>query len=146
MRGFFEMGIYNTKSSLNVGTLWRSAYQLGASGIFTIGKRYKRQASDTLKTYRHVPMREYQTFDEFINNRPKGAMLIAVEMGGVQLSDFHHPQQAIYLLGAEDNGISHNILRQCNHVISIESVRTQSYNVAVAGSIVMYHRLSELFK
>ena len=35
--GFFAVGVYNSKSAENVGTLWRSAFQLGAAYIFTIG-------------------------------------------------------------------------------------------------------------
>ncbi len=140
MRGYFEIGIYRTKTAANVGTLWRSAYQLGAAGIFTIGQRYSYQASDTLKAYRHLPMREFLTFDEFILSRPKAARLVGVEMGGKPLAKYHHPQQAIYLLGAEDFGLSDNIIKQCDMLVSIESLRTESYNVAVAGSLIMYHR------
>ena len=140
IRGYFEIGIYHTKTVINVGTLWRSAYQLGASGIFTIGKRYPHQTSDTLKTYRHIPYREYLTFEEFLNNRPFSCLLIGIEMGGKPLVQFHHPERAIYLLGAEDHGLPDNVLKQCNLLTSIESIRTESYNVAVAGSIVMYHR------
>jgi tRNA G18 (ribose-2'-O)-methylase SpoU len=33
---------------------------------------------------------------------------------------------------------------QCDEIISIDSVRDASYNVAVAGSIVLYHRLLNL--
>jgi tRNA (guanosine-2'-O-)-methyltransferase len=44
MRGYYGIGIENVKTAENVGTLWRSAYILGASFIFTIGKRYKKQA------------------------------------------------------------------------------------------------------
>ena len=29
--GYFGIGVYNSKSAENVGTLWRSAYMLGAS-------------------------------------------------------------------------------------------------------------------
>ena len=29
--GYFGVGVYNSKSAENVGTLWRSAYMLGAS-------------------------------------------------------------------------------------------------------------------
>ena len=141
MRGYFEIGIYHAKTVSNVGMLWRSAYQLGASGIFTIGKRYPNQASDTVKAFRHIPLREYLTFENFLAGRPKGSQLIAVEMGGQSLSEIKHPQQAIYLLGAEDHGLPPSILKKCNNTISIESERTESYNVAVAGSLIMYHRL-----
>lgn len=140
MRGYFEIGIYRTKTISNVGTLWRSAYQLGSTGIFTIGKRYPYQTSDTIKTYRHVPMREFLTFEDFIKARPKNARLVGIEIGGKPLAELNHPEQAIYLLGAEDSGLPDNIIEQCDTLISIESLRTKSYNVAVAGSLVMYHR------
>jgi len=140
MRGYFEIGIYHTKTEANVGTLWRSAYQLGASGIFTIGRRYKQQASDTVCSPRHIPLRHYVSFEEFKASRPVGAVLVGVEMGGTPLEGCTHPAQAIYLLGAEDNGLPDSVVQQCNRVISLSSVRVNSYNVAVAGSIVMYHR------
>ena len=144
MRAFFEIGIYHSKSSENIGTLWRSAYQLGASGIFTVGQRYKHQSSDTLKTYGHIPLRCYLSWEEFCAARPMETQLIAIEIGGKPLSSFVHPQQAIYLLGAEDHGLPKNILQACQHVIELESARTPSYNVAVAGSLVMYQRLMQV--
>ena len=138
--GYFEIGIYHTKTAINVGTLWRSAWQLGASGVFTIGRRYKRQASDTVKVERSLPLRHYLGFKEFLANRPLGAMLIAVEMGGSPLAKFCHPKQAIYLLGAEDHGLPTAILDQCQATVSISAIRHDCYNVAVAGSILMWHR------
>ena len=47
--GYFEIGIYRPKHWENVGTLWRSAWQLGAAGIFTIGAKPKRQITDVLR-------------------------------------------------------------------------------------------------
>lgn len=138
---FFEIGIYHTKTEANVGTLFRSAFQLGASGIFTIGKRYRQQASDTPKSMRQIPLRHYIDFEDFSAHRPMNAVLIGVEFGGVTLSEFKHPKQAIYLLGAEDHGLPDDIQNRCNQIISIESINMQSYNVAVAGSIVMYDRI-----
>lgn len=139
-RGFFEIGVYRSKTPANVGTLWRSAYQMGAAGIFTVGKRYPMQASDTLKTHRHIPCREFSDFDVFLDSLPYSCPIVAVEMGGKPLADFKHPEQAVYLLGAEDHGIPPQVLARCHHVVSLPSVRTQSYNVAVAGSLVMFDR------
>lgn len=138
---YFEIGVYHTKCELNIGTLWRSAYQFGAAGIFTIGKRYKKQGSDTAKSWRHIPLRHYEDFADFSRHRPSQAVLIGVEFGGRPLAGFEHPKCAIYLLGAEDHGIPGSILYGCNDIVTIESVQKQSYNVAVAGSIVMYHRV-----
>ena len=141
MRGYFEIGVYRSKTETNIGTLWRSAYQLGASGVFTIGRRYRQQPSDTTKTMRHIPLRHYLDIDEMLASRPVGAVLVGIEMNGTPLSETEHPQQAIYLLGAEDTGLPREIARKCNRIISLESVRTPSYNVAVAGALVMYDRV-----
>ncbi|KKL85753.1 hypothetical protein LCGC14_1951590 [marine sediment metagenome] len=138
---YFEIGIFHAKREHNIGTLWRSAYQLGAAGIFTIGRRYKRQCSDTYKTPRNIPLRHFETIDQFLAHRPTGALLIGVEMGGSPLREFQHPDQAIYLLGAEDHGLPPYVAEMCNHIVSLEAIVTPSYNVSVAGSIVMYHRV-----
>src|SRR5262249_39255923 len=139
-RGYFEIGIYHGKSTHNLGTLWRSAYQLGAAGIFTIGARFPKQASDTRKSWRHRPGRGYVGVEHLKSSRPNGALLVGIEMGGRPLRGYCHPEAAVYLLGAEDHGIPAAIAKRCNSLISLDAIRTASYNVAVAGSIVMYHR------
>lgn len=140
-RGYFEIGIYHSKAEVNIGTLWRSAFQLGANGIYTIGRRYKKQSSDTGKAWRNIPLRHYEDFDEFYSMLPFNSILVGVEFGGENLSNYAHPDRAIYLLGAEDYGLPDEIMRKCHQIISIESIRQPSFNVAVVGSIVMYDRL-----
>ena len=141
MSGYFEIGIFHPKHETNVGTLWRSAYQLGASGIFTIGKRYKRQTSDTVHYLEQLAVKEYTSFEEFYRTLSPDRLLVAIELGGSELAHFSHPSQAIYLLGAEDHGLPKNILDRCHFQVSIPSIRESSLNVAVAGSIVMYDRM-----
>ena len=140
-RGFFEVGVYHPKSSENVGTLWRTAQQLGAAGIFVIGRRYRKQSSDVLKTWRHVPMREHESFEAWMGQRPKDAVLVGVEMGGKPLSAFTHPERAVYLLGAEDHGLPPAVQAKCQQIVSLDAVSTESYNLAVAGSIILYDRV-----
>ena len=139
-RGFFEIGIYRGKTPANVGTLWRSAYQMGAAGIFTVGKRYPTQASDTTQAWRHLPSREFDSFDTFFDGLPYSTRIVAIEMGGRPLGTFPHPERAVYLLGAEDHGIPEGVLARCHHVVSLPAIRSASYNVAVAGSLVMFDR------
>ncbi len=138
---YFEIGIYNPRNRENIGTLWRSAWQLGAAGIFTIGRPYKPQTSDTSAAHRLIPLRHYPTFEEFLLARPLGALLVGIEIGGQPLATFKHPEQAIYLLGSEDMGLPDKVLAHCNAVVGIESVNRASYNVAVSGSLILYHRL-----
>ncbi len=143
-RGYFEIGIYCPEKECNYGTLMRSAYQLGAAGIFIIGGNYKIQSSDTTSAHRHIPARQYDSFEQFIKNRPINCQIFAIEdpkYNGRYLKSFCHPERAIYLLGPEANGLPKKVVDQCNGVISIESDRTYSYNVAMAGTLVMYDRL-----
>jgi tRNA G18 (ribose-2'-O)-methylase SpoU len=142
-RGYFEIGIVNSKTPANLGTLWRSAYQLGAAGIFVTGKRYVTQPSDTCNTWKHIPLRHYFDTEAFLKNIPYNCALVGVEMGGKLLKNFTHPERAIYILGAEDSGLPTNIINQCQHIVSLQCVRSLSYNVAVAGSLVMYDRMNK---
>ena len=142
-RGYFEVAVYNPKTPVNIGTLCRSAFQLGATSVHIIGQRWKnwRQSSDTVKSYRHLAARSWESFDDFHKAMPYGTPLIGIEMGGKPLASFKHPERAIYLLGAEDHGLPEAILKRCHQLVSLESVRTESYNLAVAGSIVIYDRV-----
>lgn len=147
VRGYYGIGIEHTKSECNIGTLWRSAFLLGASFIFTIGKRYKKQSSDTLCTWRHLPLYHYETIEQFYETAlPYDCMLIGVEMDerSVSISDFDHPQRAIYLLGAEDHGLTKATMSRCHQLIVLPG--EFSMNVAVAGSIVMFDRINKLTK
>lgn len=137
---YFEIGIYNHKFDENIGTLFRTAYQLGASGIFTIGRKYKKDASNTPRAERHIPLRHYENFELFKSSIPKECLLIGVEFGGTPLGKFNHPKQCIYLLGNESAGIPSEIIMQCNGLIEIESIRHPSYNVSLSGGLVMYSR------
>ena len=140
--GYFEIGVFQPKHWENVGTLWRSAWQLGAAGIFTIGgSKPKHQITDVLRVDKRIPLRCYDDFDAFLAARPQGAQLVGVEMGGEPLKSFVHPVRAVYLLGSEVDGLPREVLSKCQHVVEIESVNYASFNVAVSGSLVMYHRL-----
>lgn len=137
---YFEVGIFQPKRAQNVGTLWRSALQMGASGLFTVGRRYRSQTSDIFEASKLIPLRHYLGFQDFLDDRPAGIPLVAVEMGGERLAAFRHPAKALYLLGAEDNGLPAWVLEKCDKVVSLEAARQPSYNLAVSGSIVLYHR------
>ena len=67
-----------------------------------------------------------------------------METGGTPLEDFQHPLDAVYILGSEDTGLPTAIQRVCHDTISLSSENYASYNVAVAGSLIMYHRMAQL--
>lgn len=139
-RGYFGIGVECAKVSANVGILMRSAQCFGAAFVFVIGARYRRLPTDTMCVERHVPLYEYESIQEMKARQPQQASLIGIEIvdGAETLTSFDHPQRAVYLLGAEDRGLSEAALAELDTVVSIPS---GNLNVAVAGSIVMYDRL-----
>lgn len=141
--GYFGIGIFHGQSEENIGTLWRSALILGADFIFTVGRRYAKQRSDTPKTPRHIPLFHFDTWDDFLKHIPYDCPVCAVELDerSVSLPEYKHPERCIYLLGAEDHGIPQDVLHRCRDIIQIPG--KICYNVAVAGSIVMYDRYSK---
>ena len=142
-RGYFTIGIENTKTVQNIGTLWRSAKILGADYIFTINERYKHQSSDTMKAPRHIPLFHYENFYDFYSHLPYDCDLIGVELinSSISLTAYVHPERACYLLGAEDVGLSSEAIKSCKQIVQLPGA--QSLNVAVAGSIVMYDRFAK---
>ncbi|MCP3925886.1 MAG: RNA methyltransferase [Desulfobacterales bacterium] len=142
--GFYGIGILNNANEFNVGTLWRTAYILGAAFIFTVTKKYKPQSSDVTKAWTKIPLFHYRTIDELKWNLPHSTKLIGVEMTkeSIPLIQFKHPIRGVYLLGNEKIGLSENILDECESVVSLPG--DSSLNVAVAGSILMYDRVSKI--
>ena len=138
MRGYCGIGVENLKIKVNLGTLWRSAYCLGANFIFTIGKRYKKQSSDTHCTFRHIPLFQFENKEEFWRSLPYDCFVIGVEISdkAENIYKFIHPQRAIYCLGPEDGNLS--FMEKCHKVIYIPS--KFCLNVASAGTIVLYDR------
>ncbi|KAL1522793.1 hypothetical protein AB1Y20_017765 [Prymnesium parvum] len=141
--GFFAIGIVGAKNEQNTGTLWRSAFQLGAAFIFTVGTRYKAQTTDTLKAHWRMPLFHMPDWNSFAQFAPWGATWVAIEMGGAPLESFKHPDRAIYLLGSEDTGLPKSVVQACHEHVRLPAERYESFNVAMAGSIVMYDRLAK---
>jgi len=143
-RGFFGIAILDSKHESNVGVLWRSASVFGASFIATVGeKRYKTMKSDTMKSHRHIPLFHFDGIVDLRTHLPKDCKLIGIELDNTAstLQNFTHPEQALYLMGAEDYGIPFHTLQQMDYIVKISTLRNVSLNVGVAGSIVLYDRI-----
>lgn len=141
--GFFGIGCLGMKSKDNYGTLCRTAQIFGADFIFLIDSKFKVQRTDTMKSWRHVPIYEYDDFDDFLAHKPYDCKLIGIEQAesATMLTDFKHPKQVCYLLGSEQHGLSEQAINACDGIIVIPGER--SLNVSTAGSIVLYDRITK---
>jgi len=140
LSGFYAIGMCHGKTVANLGTLWRSASIFGADFIFTVGRRYSRQASDTMKTWRSIPLFHFATITDLRDHLPFDCRLVGVELDelATPIEDYVHPSRCCYLLGAEDHGLTTEELSVCHQLVRLPGER--SMNVAVAGSIVIFDR------
>lgn len=138
----FGIGVWHPKREINIGTLYRSAHIFGATWIFTVGRRYQPQCSDTTKAHLSIPLFHFDTVESLKAHLPYRCQLIGVELdtNAESLNSFAHPRNCTYMLGAEDHGIPPDVLSQCHQVLTIPSPQPWSLNVATAGSIVCYDR------
>lgn len=129
---------------MNVGNLVRSAHAFGASFVFTVAAhpRAGRAPSDTSKTHSQLPFYRWNTVEEMA--LPSDCMLVGVELldDAVDLPSFRHPTKAAYVFGPERGSLSDEMLARCTQTIKIPTAFC--INVATAGSIVMYDRISSL--
>lgn len=135
--------VEHPKREVNIGTLVRSAFNFGAAAVATVGRRYEKQAGDTGKFYRHMPIFHYRDWDQYAEHAPFAWEPIAVELvpTAIPLLRCIHPKSAVYLLGREDGSLSERALLMARLHVYIPSL--YCLNVAVAGSIVMYDRIAK---
>ena len=142
--GYFGIGILHCENEQNVGILWRSAYIMGASFIFTIDAKYKKQSTDVVKAWSKIPLYHYKDFDDFYSHSPYDCRIVAVELddSAKDIIEYEHPDRCIYLLGSESIGLGKKVIDQCHDKIYLPG--HYSLNVAIAGSVVMYDRFSKI--
>eukprot|EP00802_Teleaulax_amphioxeia_P013627 Tamp_13680.p1 GENE.Tamp_13680~~Tamp_13680.p1 ORF type:complete len:295 (-),score=32.68 Tamp_13680:386-1270(-) len=142
--GFFTIGVAGGKKIDNIGTLWRTAYQLDAKGLFVIGHRYglrHMEKTDVIKTTHKIPTIHYSDWDAFRNAAPHDAQWVAVGNGGEPLESFCHPPCAVYILGTDDDGLPPSVVESCHARVMLPTIDAGRVDVTTAGSLVMYDRV-----
>ncbi len=140
-RGFCAIALDNPKKDVNVGGVYRSAYNFDASLIVVSGHRVQvRHAADTVKAYRSIPLIRTE---DVLDNIPFDCVPVAVDIvpGAIPLHEYKHPERAFYIFGAEDNTLGTRILSRCRESIIIQS--RHCLNLASAVSVVLYDRTAK---
>jgi tRNA(Leu) C34 or U34 (ribose-2'-O)-methylase TrmL len=78
--------------------------------------------------------------DAFFDAFGPGTVPVAVEVrpGSESLIDFEHPDEALYVFGAEDGSLSRAVLRHCHRFVIIPT--RHCTNLAAAVYTVLYDR------
>jgi tRNA G18 (ribose-2'-O)-methylase SpoU len=149
---------HNIRSTHNIGSIFRTCEGFGVSKIIISGySPYPKMPNDkriphleakltaqihktALGAETMVPF-EYQDQPDFTSFKNQGYRIVGLEQDkrSVLLQNYKAPQKIALLLGEEVNGITDNLLDQCDDLIEIKMTgKKESFNVSVAAGIALY--------
>lgn len=149
---------HNIRSTHNIGAIFRTAEGLGVRKVILSGySPYPHHKGDTrlphiaakltaqihktaLDAEALVPF-EYTPEPPIETLKHEGYHIIGLEQAphSTLLQEYTPPQKLALLLGEEVEGISSELLAQCDDIIEIPMVgKKESFNVSVAAGIALY--------
>lgn len=138
----------NVTNAPNIGSLFRTADAFGVQEIIFCGtnvpvngRRMTKTSRSTEKTVSYR-LTEY-SYPEITKLKEKGYTVIALEITDasmpVRTIDFLAYEKIALIVGAEDLGISEQILKTADHIVHIDMFgNNSSMNVVQATTIVLY--------
>jgi tRNA G18 (ribose-2'-O)-methylase SpoU len=149
---------HNIRSTHNVGAIFRTSEGFGVKKIILSGySPYPSIPDDTrlphirdkltqqihktaLDAEKIVPF-TYQEVPDFKSLRDSGYIVVGLEQDArsVLLPEYTVPDKIALLLGEEVEGITRDMLAECDQLIEIPMVgKKESFNVSVAAGIALY--------
>ena len=149
---------HNIRSTHNVGAIFRTAEGLGIAKIILSGYTpYPTLPSDTrlphisskltgqihktaLGAEEIVPF-EYTEAPDLQGLKEAGYRIVALEQSedSIDITTYKSPEKVALLLGEEVEGVTAELLAQCDDILEIPMVgKKESFNVSVATGIALY--------
>lgn len=137
---FSAIGLDRCKDKANLGGVLRAAQCYGASMVALGGGRLGKFATDTMKSYRHIPCIETT---DLLEAKPFGSQIVVIEIHprAKPIKNFVHPKSAFYVFGPEDGSVSERILNAASAVIYIPT--SHCMNLAATVNVVLFDRQSK---
>jgi len=149
---------HNIRSTHNVGAIFRTAEGFGISKIFLSGytpypriindtrlphiaEKLTKQISKTALGAEAIVPFEYSEQPPLDTLKNEGYRIVALEQAkdSIPMASYSSPQKVALLLGEEVEGITADLLAQCQDIIEIPMVgKKESFNVSVATGIALY--------
>lgn len=136
-RGFSAIGLFHPKNKLNIGSVLRAAGCYGSAFVAASGRRYSRANTDTLASFRHIPLIQVSDLFSVV---PHSCVPVAVDLvdDAQDLVDFVHPERAFYVFGPEDGTLDKEVLSRCTRRVMVST--RHCMNLAAAVNVVLYDR------
>jgi len=134
------------KPTFNIGKIFRSAEAFGAHEVHLVGTEFFDPAP-AVGAFKWVPARFHDTFDACHRDiSGRGYRMFTLEPeDGPSLLDVSLPEKSAFIFGHEEFGISFdkNDYGDIGAIQIPQFGRSQSLNVSVAASIVMYEHVRQ---
>ena len=162
----FSVCLLSITGDLNIGVMIRTAHNLGASSVITIGRRIYDKRS-TVGSHNYIPLHRINGFlpnsceiDVNIFSKTMkdfGLFPIFIETGGEDLGTFSWKDKLsktsltpCFVFGSEGEGISDDILSTKEEFRSFivgipQRGAIRSFNVSAAGAIVLWDFVKEIY-
>jgi len=133
--------IHNSRSAYNTGSIFRTADCFGFSEInlsgYTPGIEHPALKSTARGCETWLKSRRWESPIECINfYKEQDYQIIALEMGGTDITAFKWPEKFLLIVGNEELGIAKELLDKCNSKVSIQMRgRKASLNVSCAFAV-----------
>jgi tRNA(Leu) C34 or U34 (ribose-2'-O)-methylase TrmL len=146
-QSYVTIGLVNPKGPSNVGTIMRAAGCFNANEVLYTGTRYERAAqyeiktnTDTHNSRNNIPLTQVECL---LSKKAENMEVVCVELcvGATSLTEFSHPERALYIFGPEDSSLSQTIIDQADHVVYIPT--KNCLNLAATANVVLYDRLAK---
>jgi len=141
-RGFSAIGLVSPRKPENVGGVLRAAHCYGVSQVNISGAlpRSLSHPSNTPMAHRHTP-----TFivTDVLEHIPQMTTIVAVDLvdGAISLTDFCHPERAIYVFGPENGTLGEDTISRAD--VSVFIPTRSCMNLASSVNVLLYDRLQK---
>ena len=144
--------LHNIRSVENVGAMFRTADAAGIDKIYLTGytptpiDRFGRKRKDIVKSAlgaeEFVPWKYKKTISPLIAKlKQDNFFIIGIEQDekSINYRKLKTKNKNVFIVGAEVNGITKNVLKKCDSIIEIPMKgKKESLNVSVALGIVLF--------
>lgn len=144
----FFLLINRVEYTSNIGTIARTAFAAGVNGLIYQGDEERFLNEETLHfsmgTLARIPLVKTGIFEALGEIQKNGIKTYALEMGGKTYFKEDLTGPAAFVLGAEGEGLSEQVLSRCNTKLSLPMQEgIDSLNVGASAAVILYEKVRQ---